>query len=470
MRMQTVLCALAAIGSFLLILPPVAVAQCEQAKLTASDAAKGDLFGGTVAVSGDYVVVGAHGDDDACPTDPSCNSGAAYVFQRQGATWLQHAKLVASDPQLSARFGTSASMTSDVLVVGASGASDGVVDSGAAYVFRHDGTNWIQEAKLVPSDGGDGDSFGSAVSISGNDIVVGARGHDGPGTGTGAAYVFSYDGAAWVEQQKLTASDLAELDIFGGRASISGDTVIVAALGQDAGYVFRRSGTTWTQEAKLRPADLTLGDEIGGVSIVNDLAVIGYIQPIPPPASVPGNAEAVLQENGAASSGSVFVFRRQAGEWVESEKLVPGDAGLHALFGSSVAHNLDYIAVGAADDDPAGFGSGSAYIFQRVGGAFFRHSKLIASDAAPADGFGSSAAIDGSHIVIGAPGNDDACPDEFVCDSGSAYVFSLAECRPEIPTVSQWGLLVLGVLLAAGGAVVVARRERGTPRGESLQS
>ena len=145
-------------------------------KLTASDGAANVFFGTSVAVSGATVVVGAPFDSVG---------GAAYVFNRQGGSWVETQKLTASDATRGAEFGWSLAISGATLVVGASGDSDGV---GAAYVFNREGASWVEEQKLIPSDGGLG-LFGFSVAISGSTVVVGS-----PFSGDivqGAVYVFT---------------------------------------------------------------------------------------------------------------------------------------------------------------------------------------------------------------------------------------------------------------------------------------
>ncbi len=229
----------------------------ESQKLLASDATARDDFGYSVAVSGDTAVVGAQFDDDN-----GSRSGSAYVFQYDGTAWLEEAKLKARDSGPADRFGGSVALAGDTAVVGASRDRNNGTRTGAAYVFRFDGTAWVEEAKLTASDGAAGDLFGSSVAVSGDTAVVGALRDDDSGSSSGSAYVFRYDGSDWVEEAKLTASDAAIYDEFGGRVAASGDTAVVCAYGDDdngpssgSAYVFRYDGTTWVEETKLTASD-----------------------------------------------------------------------------------------------------------------------------------------------------------------------------------------------------------------------
>ncbi len=166
----------------------------QQAKLTASDASALDAFGASVAMSGDTVVVGAPRHDRNVGID----SGSAYVFVRSGTTWIQQAKLTASDASALDAFGYSVAISGDTLLVGALVTDPGSL-SGSAYVFARSGTTWIQQAKLTTSDRGVSnsrysDGFGTSVAISGDTAVVGTPQHDGDaGQNSGSVFVFAPD-------------------------------------------------------------------------------------------------------------------------------------------------------------------------------------------------------------------------------------------------------------------------------------
>ena len=204
------------------------------AKLTASDAAASDFFGISVSVDGDTAVIGAYRNDDA-----GLNSGSAYVFSRnQGGAdnWGQVVKLTASDAAAGDIFGYSVSVDGDTAVIGAVYANDdGGLSSGSAYVFsRHQGgaDNWGQVSKLTADDAARGDSFGNSVSVDGDTAVIGAVADRDAGRLSGSAYVFSRNqGGAdnWGQVTKLTASDAAEEDRFGKSVSVDGDTAVIGA-------------------------------------------------------------------------------------------------------------------------------------------------------------------------------------------------------------------------------------------------
>src|SRR5262249_49603976 len=146
--------------------------------------------------------------------------GVAYIFVRSGTTWSQQQKLTASDGMPFDYFGSSAAISGDMVVIGATNANLG---QGAAYVFTRSGTTWIQQQILTASDGAAFDQFGLSVAISGDTLAIGAPNADIEwNEEQGATYIFARSGAIWTQQQKLTASDGMYGDYFGTSAAISG--------------------------------------------------------------------------------------------------------------------------------------------------------------------------------------------------------------------------------------------------------
>ena len=340
----------------------------QQQILHASDKQENDWFGGSVSISGDTLVVGATREGGG-PGDPVSAAGAVYIFTRSGTSWTQQQILHASDAQENDFFGSGVSISGDTLVVGAysedGGAGDPAANAGAAYVFTRSGTSWTQQQILHASDKQVSDSFGYAVSISGESLVVGAYTEDGglnePAAGAGAAYVFTRSGTTWTEQQILHASDKAINDFFGTEVSISGESLVAGANSADgdagAAYVFTRSGTIWTQQQKLQASDKKAADLFGsGVSISGDTLVVG----------------AYYEDGGTgdpfSSAGAAYVFTRFGATWSEQKILHASDNAIGDLFGGSVSISGDTLVVGAfyedgGTGDPAS-GAGAVYIYQ----------------------------------------------------------------------------------------------------------
>lgn len=252
----------------------------QEAKLTAIDGAPNDTFGGNVAVSGDTIVIGSMRDDDRGE-----NSGSAHIFMRSNGIWTSQAKILASDGAKGDAFGQSVALSGNTIIIGSPRDDVNGEDRGSVYAFIRDGAIWREHAKLTADDGADGDLFGISVAISGETILVGADLHDEVAPNAGAVYVYTRTGNRWSQQAKLTASDGGETDIFGVRVALSGDTALISArrddddiMGVDAGsaYIFVRSGTAWSQEQKLIAPDGAEDDRFGrSVALLGDRALIG---------------------------------------------------------------------------------------------------------------------------------------------------------------------------------------------------
>ncbi|HRI68785.1 MAG TPA: FG-GAP repeat protein, partial [Polyangium sp.] len=185
----------------------------QQAKLTAADGAASDFFGNSVALSGDTAIVGAHFDDVGANAD----QGSVYVFLRSGTVWTQQQKLNATDGAGGDLFGYSLALSGDTALVGAVSDDIGAnPDQGSAYVFLRSGMVWTQQQKLTATGSAASDSFGVSVSLSGDTALVGAPIYDvGAIPDQGSACLFTRSGGIWTEQQKLTAVDGAMGDLFG---------------------------------------------------------------------------------------------------------------------------------------------------------------------------------------------------------------------------------------------------------------
>jgi hypothetical protein len=254
----------------------------QQAQLTATGGAANDQFGISVALSGDTALVGAWLDD----VGRNSNQGSAFVFTRSGTTWTQQAQLTASDGAADDVFGFSVALSGDTALVGARGDDLGTnAGQGSAYVFTRSGSIWIQQAQLTATGGAAGDNFGVSVAISGDTALVGAHWDDvGANTDQGSVYVFGRSGTTWTQQAQLTATGGAAGDNFGWSVALSGDMALVGADEDDVGanpaqgsaYVFTRSGTRWNQQAQLTAAGGAEGDRFGmSVALSGDTALVG---------------------------------------------------------------------------------------------------------------------------------------------------------------------------------------------------
>jgi lipopolysaccharide export system protein LptA len=324
--------------------------------LIASDKAANDYFGWSVSISENVAIVGASAANPGGTTD----AGKAYIFRYNGTSWVQEAILASSDKAVDDNFGNSVSISGNVAIVGAPYADPGgTEDAGKAYIFRYNGTSWIQEAILIASDKAASDQFGYSVSISGDVAIVGANLADTGGTtDAGKAYIFRYNGTSWVQEAILTASDKAAGDYFGNSVSISGNVAIVGATYADPGgitsagkaYIFRYNGTSWIQEAILIASDKAASDWFGySVSISGNVAIVGAYYASP---------------GGTSFAGKAYIFRYNGTSWIQEAILIASDKAGSDYFGWSVSISGSVAIIGASYGDPGGTtNAGKAYIF-----------------------------------------------------------------------------------------------------------
>jgi hypothetical protein len=470
------------------------------------------------AIGEDSNTTGINGDQD---NNDASSSGAAYVFVRPpgGSTWTQQAYLKASNTGASDLFGYSVALSGDTMVVGAfmedssatgvdgDQGNNGLMGSGAAYIFVRPpgGTTWSQQAYLKASNTGEGDWFGWSVAISGDTVVVGALREDSGATGvngdqgdgtldSGAAYVFVRPpgGTTWSQQAYLKASTTEVHDEFGYSVAVSGDTVVVGAADEDsnatgvngdqsnnnaqssgAAFVFVRppGGTTWSQQAYLKASNTGTNDFFGvSAALSGDTAVIGAFEEDSSATGVNGDQN----NNAAVNAGAAYVFTRTDTTWSQQAYLKASNTGAGDQFGWAVAISGDSVVVGAFAEDSSATGvdgdqanndaqsSGAAYVFTRPpgGATWSQQDYLKASNTGASDNFGESVAVSGDTMVVGARHEDSSTTgvdgdetDNSATSSGAAYVFDLGACPPDLDDSGD-GLVNaadLAVMLAAWG-------------------
>jgi len=204
----------------------------EEARLHAPEPEVYQLFGQSVAIRPDFALVGAHGADSG--------DGAAFVFHREGGEWVFEAKLTEPDPIGQDWLGYSVAI-GGTPPVAAIGAPQDEGQDGAVYVFRRDAGQWAFEAKLLASNPvGPAAILGATVALNraGETLLAGAPWDRALGFDSGAAHVFRHDGTQWYETAKLLASDGAPYAHFGAPVSLSGDMALVGAPSAAAAYMF----------------------------------------------------------------------------------------------------------------------------------------------------------------------------------------------------------------------------------------
>jgi hypothetical protein len=373
------------------------------------------LSGDTLAIGAIFEDSAARGVGSDEDDDSALDSGAVYVFRRTGTTWQQEAYLKASNTGAGDQFGGSVALSGDTLAVGANGEASAAVgvdgdqddnaaaNSGAVYVFRRNGTDWQQEAYLKASNTGVLDTFGVGLALSGDTLAVGAPSEDSAAQGvggdqddnsatnSGAVYVFRRNGTTWQQEVYLKASNSELQERFGDAVALSGDTLAVGAVGEDSAavgvggdqddntagasgavYVFRHTGAAWQQEAYLKASNTEASDQFGySVALSGDtLAVGSYVE-----ASAAQGVDGNQDDNSARQCGAVYAFRRTGTTWQQQAYLKASNAATEDAFGIAIAVSGDAVAVGASGEDSAALGvngdqaddtaaiSGAVYVF-----------------------------------------------------------------------------------------------------------
>ncbi len=455
-------------------------APAQQAYLKASNTKAAAYFGYSVAVSGDTVVIGAQRESNGATGvngNPKAgiltNSGAAYIFGRNGTNWTQQAYLKASNPGPGDAFGSSVAISGDTAVVGAEwdGSSGfhpvrsdtSARESGSAFVFVRNGTNWIQQACLKASNARPEHGFGHSVAVSGDIVVVGAINDSSSSAGVngnqsdtnapfaGAAYVFVRKDTNWTQEAYLKASNPDKEDRFGISVAVFGNTVVVGAWWEDSNatgingeqsdnsapdagtaYIFVRHGTNWSQQAYLKASNTRPQQSFGkSVAISGETIVIGAEFENSGATGVNG----VQSGSSLVGSGAAYVFVRDGTNWSQQAYLKAFRPKVNS-FGTSVAISSEMVVVGATREDSAASGingdqnntdapsSGAAYVFVRNGTNWIQRyylkasnpdgcvgrvyldfvGRLKSSSRGTCDQFGWSVGVSGDTVIVGAIG------------------------------------------------------------------
>jgi|GEM_PF-1867623 len=335
----------------------------EQAKLTIQNPEDDDLLGWAVAISGDVIVLGAYQASAG-----GIWRGAAYVYEKPLNGWqnaTENAILTASNGDDNDFFGGAVAIENDVIVVGAATVDGSGSNLGAAYVFEKPGVNWVsmtENAILSASDGGNNDYLGRSVKISNDVIIAGANGNN---SNQGAIYVYEKPSGGWTsstETAKLISSDGANGDGFGYETDIENDVIVSGAFlkngagtNRGSAYVFHKPDGGWvnsTEDAILSASDSEDGDSFGTyVSVRNDLIVV----------------TAYLEDGAGSGRGAAYIFEKSGNNWAsmtESSKFIASDAVDDDQLGLGLGISDYFILVGAWKVDGAGTDRGAAYFVE----------------------------------------------------------------------------------------------------------
>ena len=350
-------------------------------EITASGGSKGDEFGYSVDIDGDYAVIGAVGY--------STYGGAAYVFHRTGInSWDAGTKLQYAD-SFDTSYGYSVSIDGDYVLVGAPNENS---SKGAAFIYQRTGTNsWGNRQVISHSDGSSSDNFGLCVSLDGDYAAL--------GTLTDTVYVYKKGSSGWSNPSETSIdSTESSTEYFGRALSLDGDTLAVGAYGynsQGQVYVYERTGdNTWGNRAVISAPDPSSNELFGrSVALDGDYLAVG---------------DTKYNNGSVEEQGAAFVFKRSSGNsWGSSVTLMASDGADTDHFGT-VAICGDTLLVGAEN---AAIGNnayqGAVYMFARTGSnSWDPVTKLTDSDGAQ-DEFFFEPALDETSLIIGAYGAKD---------------------------------------------------------------
>jgi len=382
----------------------------EVAMFTHPNPGGGDWFGYDVDLVGDTLVVGAISDDHSGVGF----AGSVHVFSRIEGAWVHTQMITAAEPQ-SAGFGRYVALYGNQLFIGAHAEDhSGVEWAGALYVFDWDGESWVQGQRLIASDPTEDAFFGFDPVMVGDTLAVGAP---VAGARQGRVYLFEREGEGelWTEKQIVAPSNPASDGRFGWSLDMSEDTLVVGgrwhsvegAFRAGSVSVFERSDDTWEETHSLNASDYAEWDAFGsGLALSGNVLLIGAVGDDHP---------------GQADAGSVYVFARFGGVWLEQRKLIARDAAEGDGLGDPINLASGLALIGAAGADHGEiFDTGAAYLITTPRAPWAELQKITASDAAEGDWFGSAFAIDKGKLAIGATHDD---PSD-IADAGSAYLFT----------------------------------------------
>jgi trimeric autotransporter adhesin len=403
----------------------------EEAYVKSSNTGVDDRFGFGLALSGATLLTAAPYEDGAAAgvngdqgSNTAQNSGAGYVFVRDGAGWKQEAYLKSDAPADDDYLGAGLAIDGDTIVLGApradplaSGASVSAsvsvpmampTKAGAIWVFtRRDGA-WALQSRLAPAEGSVGDLFGASAALQGNRMVVGAPWESSGQTRSGAVYVYERTGSTWREVQRLKPSEPHAEAMFGNAVALDGDTIAIgarrdstAARSGGSAYVFVLQNGSWVEQQRLgQPTPSETATFGFSVAVFGDTLAVGAPR-----------ADLFV----TTGRGEVYLFDRAGGVWTQSQVLMAPVSRNSDYFGASVAladrtllvgGNGDASSARTLDGDAADSGapySGAAYLFTRKDDTWAQSTYLKASNAEGDDAFGHFVALSGETAAVSAP-------------------------------------------------------------------
>lgn len=352
-----------------------------------------NYFGRSTAIDGNHMLIGSYGDDTI-----NRESGSVYAYVLSEEEWLPGPKIYANNPSAHENFGYSVAMDGLTAIIGAPGFDKNTHNPGSAYLYTFNGTEWVFEAKLTPSDGVDDDYFGGAVSIYGDCVLVAATGSDTYGDRSGAAYLFKKDNGQWTELKKFSIPNPAADDWLGTDVAINNQWAVV---GQSEAVHFFNASTNWMHDQTITGS----GRFGSALDLDGDTVLIGsYL------------ASAGL------NSGSAWIYIYDGSQWQFNQRIYPQTGGFN-FFGIDVAISQNNLIIASTWARESGIPySGAAYWYVKENNVWQERQFFIHNQPKLGDLLGESVSIDGEQTVVGAVGIDD-----FGTNSGAAFVFKATD-------------------------------------------
>ena len=361
----------------------------------------GDYFGISVSVSGNFAFVGSYQDDVGANTD----QGSVSVYQLNGSNWVFIQKIIDATGAAGDNFGISVAVSGNYAIVGANADDVGAnANQGSASIYQWNGSSWVLMQKITDATGAVDDLFGNSVSISGNYAIVGAGFDDvGANLSQGSASTYQWNGSNWVLMQKITDATGAAGDRFGQSVSVSGDYAIIGAAFDDiqgvqdqgSASIYQWNGSSWTLMQKINEpaAAAAANDNFGfSVSIMDNYVIVGLRGD-----DVGANVD----------QGSAVIYKWNGSSWVLMQKITDPNGAGDDHFGHSVSISGNYVVVGTPSDQvQGGSGGGSVSIYYKLGQLWHRLQYVTDPAGAGGDQFGIAVSFDGitKRFLIGAIG------------------------------------------------------------------
>jgi len=447
----------------------------QRKKAIPADREPNDRFGNAVAMWGRYALVGAYReDDDAFGSQEKLEAGTAYMMRRDtNGVWNVVQKLVASDRDTSAEFGTTLDLEGDYAIIGApeedfdAAGQNYLASAGAVYAFhREPNGTWIQTQKIVSPFRMAQGKFGLALSLKGDMMAIGMPGDNldqnqlNPLATAGSVRLFQRNPSGqWMPLQKVVPNDRITNHAFGTYAiAVDSGRVLVGVpneprdtLGQNshsgagAGYIFEPNiNGIWIQRVKLVASDRALTDNLGwSVALLGDTAILG----------APNHDYDANGMNQNFNTGAAYVYKLNGlGQWPQIQKFCALHRRPWTRFGycSSVSGNRIAFGTSGHDSDlnnqnPIN-NAGAAWIFKRgTNGLYAFEQKILASDRELEEAFGNDIAIYGRMLLVG---NDREDEDQngfnSYFDAGAVYYYELPCSLAASASICQGDTLVLG--------------------------